>query len=316
MPLQIGHQVWDNCRAGLFLEPQDENMGFRKLSVFIIALVTLSMLAACSGMNIAGTPTPAPQTPAPVVEENTVSASGEVVPKKWVSLSFPSGGQIVKIQVEPGQQVDQDKLLASVDDLSAISARDSASAQLANANAQLASANAQLASAKATLERLKDLEAADRDITSAEAAVTAAEAAVTAANETISAAEANLSLANQALDNTKLYSPFKGIIVKVDGHDGEVVSPGQPLIVMSDFSTLQVETTDMSEVDVARVHVNDTADISFDALPNVSVTGKVVQIALEKSTGSGVYYTVTIALDTIPEDLRWGMSAFAVINVK
>jgi multidrug resistance efflux pump len=308
---------------------RDDNMNTRNLSIFFVALLALSMLAACSGMNIAGTLTPEPQTPAPVVEDNTVSASGEVVPQKWVNLSFPSGGQNVKFQVEPGQQVDADKLLASVDDLSASTARDSASAQLANANAQLASANAQLASAnaqlasaKATLERLKDLEAADRDIASAEAAVaaeaavSAAEAAVTAANETISAAEANLNLANQALENTKLYSSFKGTIVGVNGHDGEIVSPGQPLIVMADFSTLQVETTDMSEVDVARVHVNDTADVSFDALPNVSVTGKVVQIALKKSTGSGVYYTVTIALDTIPDDLRWGMSAFAVINVK
>jgi RND family efflux transporter MFP subunit len=274
------------------------------------------MLAACSGMNTAGTPTPAPQTPAPALDDNTVSASGEAVPQQWVNLSFPSGGQNVKFQVEPGQQVDQDKLLASVDDLSAISARDSASAQLASANAQLASANAQLASAEATLERLNDLEAADRDIASAEAAVTAAEAAVTAAEETISAAEANLSLAKQALDNTKLYSSFKGTIVEVNGHNGEVVSPGQPLIVMADFSTLQVETTDMSEVDVARIHVNDTAEISFDALPNENVTGKVVRIALKKSPGSGVYYTVTIALDKIPDDLRWGMSAFAVIKVK
>ena len=291
-------------------------MATRKLSILLVAVLVVSILAACSGMNIEGTPTPVPQTSAPFVEDNTVSASGEVVPNKWVSLSFPSGGQIVKIQVQPGQQVDQDQLLASVDDLPAISTRDAASAQLASANAQLASANAQLASAKATLERLKDLEAADRDIASAEAAVAAAEAAVTAAEETISAAEASLNLANQALDNTKLYSPFSGTIVEVNGHDGEVVSPGQPLIVLADFSTLQVETTDMSEVDVARVHVGDTAIISFDALPNVTVTGKVVQIALKKSIGSGVYYTVTIALDEIPDNLRWGMSAFAVINVK
>jgi HlyD family secretion protein len=291
-------------------------MATRKLSIPLVAVLVVSILAACSEMNTGGTPTPVPQTSAPVVEDNTVSASGEVVPKKWVSLSFSSGGQIVKIQVEPGQQVDQDKLLASVDDLPAISARDAASAQLASASAQLASASAQLASTKATLERLKDLEAADRDIASAEAAVSAAEAAVTAAKETISAAEANLNLANQAFDNTKLFSPFSGIIVEVNGHDGEILSPGQPLIVMADFSTLQVETTDMSEVDVARVHVNDTADISFDALPNISVTGKVVQIALKKSAGSGVYYTVTIAIDTIPENLRWGMSAFAVIKVK
>ena len=305
-------------------------MTMRNLSIFLCVLFALSVLAACSGMNGAGTPTPAPQTSAPVLEDNTVSASGEVIPQKWVSLSFPAGGQNLKIQVEAGQQVEGNKLLATVDDLSARSAQDSANAQLAganaqlaSANAQLASANAQLASAKATLDRLEDIEAPDRDIDSAKAAVAAAEAAVTAsneniaaANESITAAQASVSLANQALENTKLFSPFAGTIVEVNGHDGEVVSPGQPVIVMADFSTLQVETTDMSEVDVARIHVGDTANVSFDALPNVTVTGKVAQIALKKSLGSGVYYAVTITLDQIPDNLRWGMSAFAVINVK
>jgi multidrug resistance efflux pump len=308
----------------------DGTMHTRNLSGFLAALIALSVLAACSGMNGAGTPTAAPQTSAPVLEDNSVSASGEVIPQKWVNLSFPAGGQNLNIQVEAGQQVEGNKLLAAVDDLSARSTQDSANAQLAganaqlaSANAQLASANAQLASAKATLDRLEDIEASDRDIDSAKAAVAAAEAAVTAANETITAAnesitaaQASVSLADQALENTKLISPYAGTIVEVNGHDGEVVSPGLPVIVLADFSTLQVKTTDMSEVDVARIHVGDTANVSFDALPSVSVTGKVAQIALKKSLSSGVYYAVTITLDEIPDNLRWGMSAFVVINVK
>jgi multidrug efflux pump subunit AcrA (membrane-fusion protein) len=301
----------------------------KKLTFFIPSLFLL-LLAGCSGTNTAGTPTPGSQAATPVLADNTVSASGEVVPQKWVNLSFASGGQGLKILIEPGQSVSEGILLASVNDLSAIAARDAASAQLANANAQLASANAQvasanaqLASAKANLNRLELALYAQPDLDSGKAAVTAGEEAVSASKEAVSAAEAgitaaqsNLDVSNQALENTKLYSPFNGLIVQVNGHDGEIASPGQPLIIMADLSTLQVQTTDMSEVDAMQVQAGDTANVSFDALPNVNVTGKVLKIALEKSPGSGVYYTVTISLDTIPENLRWGMSAFVVISTK
>ena len=260
----------------------------RILSTIIIALLVMFLMVNCSAINIAGTSTPLPQTATPALEDNTVSASGEVVPAKWVNLSFPSGGQNLQIRVTPCQLVTQDFLLATIDDLSAVAGQENANLQLANA--------------QANLQRLEDAKAADQDITAAEAAITAA--------------EANLNLAKQALDNTKLLSPFSGFILDINGHNGEIVAPGQPLITMADYSTLQIQTTDMSEVDAVRIQKGDPADISFDALPNKSVTGRVVQIALKKSAGSGVYYTITIALDTIPDDLRWGMSAFAEIKVK
>lgn len=301
-----------------------------KILTYAIASLFLFLLVSCSGTNATGTPTPESQTSTSVLEDNTVSASGEVVPQKWVNLGFPSGGQDLTILVGPGETVAADALLATVNDLSSITARDAASAQLASANAQLANAkaqlanaNAQLASAKASLERLKvaefptlDIAAGEESVTAAREGISAAEEAVSAAEQAIPAAQSNLDLANQALDDTKLYSPFHGSIIEVNGHDGEFVSPGLPLVLLADFSTLQVQTTDMSEVDAMRVHVGDAAKVSFDALPNTSVTGKVLQMALKKSLGSGVYYSVTIALDSIPEDLRWGMSAFAVITTE
>jgi len=286
--LHVRYNVWDNYNVGSFLDNGDENMHIRKISLIFIALLVLAQLVACSGFNIGGTPTPFFQASTPALEEDTVSASGEVVPQKWVSLGFPSGGQNVKILAVPGQYVYHNQFLASVDNLSAISARDSA--------------NAQLASAEANLQHLKDVKAPDLDITAAEASV--------------SAAQSSLDLANQALQDTKIFSPFDGLIVEINGHEGEIVPPGQPVIVLADFSTLQVQTTDMSEVDATRVQFGDAAEVSFDAFPNISVSGKVSRIALKDSPGSGVYYTVTIDLDTIPDEFRWGMSAYVVITVK
>jgi HlyD family secretion protein len=129
-------------------------------------------------------------------------------------------------------------------------------------------------------------------------------------------AKAQMDSAQNALDQLSLTAPFAGSISNPKVRVGELVTPGQPLMYISDSTTLQVETTDLNEIDVARLAVGDSASVSFDALPEVTVNGKVARIASKASEGSGVNYTVTIELDEVPEKLLWGMTAFVDIFVK
>jgi multidrug resistance efflux pump len=145
-------------------------------------------------------------------------------------------------------------------------------------------------------------EAPDADLDAAKAAVTAARSALTQANS--------------ALGRTNMYAPFSGTVIDVFARDGDVVAPAVPLLLLADLTTLQVQTTDLSEVDAVRVSIGDTARVSFDALPDATIVGRVTHIALKNSPGAGAYYTVTIKLESIPDNLRWGMSAFVVITVK
>jgi len=114
---------------------------------------------------------------------------------------------------------------------------------------------------------------------------------------------------------SRLLAPFDSMVVELYVNSGEMVSPAAPVLLLADLSTLQVKTTDLNEVDVARVQIGDPVKMTFDALPDTIVTGKVTEIALKNAPGSGVYFNVTIALDEIPEALRWGMSAFVEIQV-
>jgi multidrug resistance efflux pump len=86
--------------------------------------------------------------------------------------------------------------------------------------------------------------------------------------------------------------------------------------MLADMDHLQVETTDLNEIDVAQIQVGDVASISFDALPDLLITGVVTSIAPKSSAGSSVNYTVVIELDELPEELRWGMTAFVDIEVE
>ena len=131
----------------------------------------------------------------------------------------------------------------------------------------------------------------------------------------VSAARTRVDALDALMRQSRLIAPFDGIIVDIYINSGELVSPGAPVLLLADLSTLQVKTTDLNEVDVARIQIGDIVEVSFDALPAAALTGKVTEISLKNATGSGVYYDVYITLDDLPEELRWGMSAFVEIQI-
>jgi HlyD family secretion protein len=116
------------------------------------------------------------------------------------------------------------------------------------------------------------------------------------------------------LAQSTLTAPFDGTIVSVDIAPAETVVPGQIVIILGDLSKYQIETTDLSERDVTRVQIGQSANIFIEAL-NENSTGQVIDVARTSTTlGGDVVYKVTIALDKQPEGLLWGMSADAEIQ--
>ncbi len=135
------------------------------------------------------------------------------------------------------------------------------------------------------------------------------------ANARLGNAQAQLAAARAGVHDLELRAPFAGTISAVYIRQSEWVNPGQAVIVIGDLNHLQVETTDLNEVDAARIHVGSVATVSFDALPEVIVQGTVVSISPKASPGTGVNYTVIIALSEIPAGLRWDMTAFIDIEI-
>lgn len=163
---------------------------------------------------------------------------------------------------------------------------------IAKADEDLALKKSLLEDARRTVERLTDI-ANSPDVIAAKTRVAAIQA---------------------VLDQAQLLAPFDGVVVEVYLNSGEMVSPGAPVALIADLSTLQVQTTDLNEVDAARVHVGDPVNVTFDALPDLVIAGEVTSIALKNAPGSGVYFNAVIKLAEIPEQLRWGMSAFVEIR--
>ncbi len=197
--------------------------------------------------------------------------------------------------------------------------RGGTAADIAAAQAQVRQAQAQLDGVKAPA-RAADLAAAQADLRRAQAQLDLLRAG--ARPETILAAEADLASTEAALQQTRsvlsdmeLRAPFAGVVAEIAPAVGEQVGPGAKVVLLADFSTWQIETDDLTELDVVKVKEGSSATIEFDALPDVQLTGTVVQIKPVGVNKQGdITYTVVIRPNEHDDRLRWNMTATVTIE--
>jgi len=131
-------------------------------------------------------------------------------------------------------------------------------------------------------------------------------------------AQANVAVAQAALDQanadalkTRLIAPIDGIIAQVNMNIGEQV-PATQAVVLVDTSSFYVDLP-VSELDIAKVQVDQPVDLHFDALPNAILNGKVSYIANVANTATLVTYTVRVVIDPAGQPLLSSMSTIASI---
>lgn len=126
----------------------------------------------------------------------------------------------------------------------------------------------------------------------------------------VNAAQAARDLIAEQIKDAKLVAPFAGVVTMTDAKVGEYVTPGVPVVRIADTSAWQVETTDLTELNVVNIREGDAVTVGFDALPGLELPGKVARITgYGESKQGDIVYTVTIALDKYDERLRWNMTA-------
>ncbi|MBN1890553.1 MAG: efflux RND transporter periplasmic adaptor subunit [Thermoflexales bacterium] len=174
--------------------------------------------------------------------------------------------------------------------------------QLDAAQANIAAATARVARAKAQLDLLK---AGPRpeDIAVAEAGVQLAELAVTTAQA--------------QLPKLQVVAPFDGVVVSLDVKEGEFASPGVPVVRLADLSAWQIETDDLTELNIVSVQEGSPAVVTFDAIPDLELAGHVGRIkALGENKRGDIVYTVIVQPDQHEARLRWNMTAVVAIEPK
>jgi HlyD family secretion protein len=123
-----------------------------------------------------------------------------------------------------------------------------------------------------------------------------------------------------AKDNLSYYyvrAPFSGTIASVPVQKGDNVSSGTTVATI--ITSQQVATISLNEVDIAKIQLGQKATLTFDAVADLKITGKVAQIDSIGTVSQGVVnYNVKISFDTTDERIKPGMSVSAAIitNIK
>ncbi|HAP01015.1 MAG TPA: efflux RND transporter periplasmic adaptor subunit [Bacteroidetes bacterium] len=250
-----------------------------------------------------------------------VSATGKIYPKVEVKISPDVSGEIVELNVVEGDSVIAGQLLAKIKpDIyvsqvdQAVAALNQAKANELNAESQLTQIQVQFEKADKDFNRNKDLFSkkviSQAEFDQYEAAYKTAKAnydgakqSVEASKYMVNSAQASMKEANDQLNKTSIFAPVSGIISKLNVEKGERVvgttqMAGTELLRIANLYSMEARV-DVSENDVLKVKVGDTADIEVDAYPDKVFKGIVYQVANSSNTGSQLVSTESVTNFTV-----------------
>jgi HlyD family secretion protein len=125
-------------------------------------------------------------------------------------------------------------------------------------------------------------------------------------------AEKTLEEAKEKIADYSIYSPLSGTVTDIQVKKGDSISSGTTLATI--ITPQIIAEITLNEVDVAKIKVGQKTTLTFDALPEVSISGKVLEIDSIGTASQGVVsYGIKISFDTQDERVKPGMSVTADI---
>ena len=269
----------------------------KKILALSVLAASLSAAVACGGSQ---TPETATATSAPptvkLSAENVATAamgelnsgpsiSGQLAPAREATVRAQVGGSIMTLTVDKGQTVSAGQVIAKIAARDLDVAMDSAQAAVRSSENALKVAQSEQAR---TASLVKGGALAARDLEQANNMVSAAEAQV-------AAAKARQGSVRQQLDDTNVKAPFAGVVSDRPAHQGDVVSPGTPILTIIDPSSMRLEALVRAD-EISQVRTGAVVPFRVRGYPAQTFTGRVDRLS---PTADPVTRQVTIFV-TIP----------------
>lgn len=223
--------------------------------------------------------------------------SGEVRGRYESQLAFQVTGKIVKRNVQLGSRVNAGDILMQIDPRDLQQTVNSSSAQVA-------SAESQLKLAETNLSRYRQLYAQNAI---SRAQLDQYENAYEVAQASVRQAAAQYAQGSNQLDYSLLYADAAGVISAINAEAGQVVSAGTAVLTIVRDGEQEIEIS-VPENRLAELQQAKQLTVSFWALPGVTVTGSVREIAPMADTTTRTY-KVRISLVNLPPDIKLGMTS-------
>ncbi len=155
---------------------------------------------------------------------------------------------------------------------------------------------------------------AKTDITAKEQAVSKIDVSAQSQNLSIQQYKNALADAKDALAKYYIYAQIDGVISAADTavNIGDTVSSGTAL--GSIITKQQILEISLSETDIPKIKLGNKVSVTFDAISDLTISGKVTEIDTVGTVSQGVVnYNVKITFDTQDDRVKPGMSASANI---
>ncbi len=138
----------------------------------------------------------------------------------------------------------------------------------------------------------------------------------------IEQAQLNLEKAQAQLADARLTAPFAGLITAVNVQEGLQALPGVAAFTLVDDSQFYIDVT-VDEIDIGKIHIGQTAEVSLDAYPQATLPGEVESIAPGAlNVGGVVSYRLRVRLLPLDKEMqdkvviRDGMTASVLIRTE
>lgn len=129
---------------------------------------------------------------------------------------------------------------------------------------------------------------------------------------TIQQREDALVTAKQALADHYVRAPFAGVIAKVSAKKGDSASAGTAVATL--ITKQKIAEVSLNEIDVAQIKADQKVTLTFDAVPDLTITGQVAEVDAIGTVSQGVVtYNIKIGFDTQDERVKTAMSVSASI---
>lgn len=247
--------------------------------------------------------------------KETVSGSGRIFPETEVKISSDVSGEIVSLFVAEGDSVVAGQLLAKIDPEAYLSTVERGKAALNNAKASESMSKAQIENAKAQKEQIianlsnartvhqrnselknegvisqveydqsqATLQGLEANLRAAEASLKSAQESARGSGFNVSSSVASLKELKTNLNRTTIKAPVSGIVSSLSVEQGERVvgtiqMQGTEMMRIANLSSMETQV-EISENDILKVSLGDTADIEVDAYLDKTFYGIVTEIA-------------------------------------
>jgi RND family efflux transporter MFP subunit len=205
---------------------------------------------------------------APVVVQEIslpVRSGGFLATSEEIKLSFKTGGIMARMYFKEGDAVKKGQLMAVLN--------------LSEINAQVNQAKNGFEKAQRDFDRAKNLFA---DSVATLEQMQNAETAMNVSKSVLEMAQFNLS-------HSRIIAPKSGVVLRQLAKENELVAPGYPVYALGISGKNWIIRTALSDRDIVKVNIGDTAKVTIDAWPAQHFSAVVSQIDEASNPGTGTY---------------------------